>query len=272
MRLMKSTLSVAVIIAAASVYVSACSKDKDDDDDDETPAAVSTENKADATKASAAAASGLTDKLLSSGSGSGLLSHESRMQIRALYRQARAERQRFLQADDGTQGGVDVDICAIFSMACQSMKETPPTLSETGASACAVTCPETAGSLSMACTLDSMPIQCKETTYTMSAAKVDMTMACTKAADGVVTLAIGSKFSGSISGGTIASATALACSFDFSQTFDAAAQQSESVEEPEVDCSKFSCTIGGTALSCDEIKASVTAKDCGEGSALTSNH
>jgi hypothetical protein len=258
MRLMKPALSLALTVAAASAVVASCSKDKDDDDDDPAPTVVTDAQKADANKASIAAVDSLSN-IFGSDNGSGLLSHEQRLQIRTLYRQAVSNR-RFMQ-DEGDVGGADFDFCALFTSACEQFKNNPPSLDETGTSTCTVTCPADS-SLAMACTLESTSFQCKDTTYTMSAAKADMTMGCTKATDGKVTLGVNMKFSGNVAGGAITTATALVCSFDYSQDM-AASEASSEGDDTDIDCTKFSCTLGGNALSCDDLKKSMTEKECG---------
>jgi hypothetical protein len=250
MRLGQKTRAILVVLAAASISMQACKKE-DDDDDDETPQALSAENEEDGTQASAATI--LAIQSFGAGAASLALTDRHKADIRAFYQEARTRAHAFTQ--DG-----DFDICSYFNEPdkCAEIVVEDQPVDEEGVS-CTSSCAETGG-LAQTCAMEGSELACGDDKYTLSAGVSNMLMTCVDNDDDTYVFNIDADFKTSVSGGSITTATELAC--EFKVAFDPNATETAAGDDSTVDCDEFSCTLGGVALSCEELQTAISEGSC----------
>jgi hypothetical protein len=252
-RFFRSALALNLIAGSSLIGVFSCT---DDDGTEGTVIVpVTDENKTDAVKLSAAATAKLSTS--SSGSSSLMLSTAQRLQIREIY--LNGIRNQQMLADPGSSS-LNFDICALYSSICKAAKEKGASTSD--GLTCSFACPND-NAMTINCAADQATIQCKDTAYKLVSGTTSATTTCTKLSETAFELAMQSTMSSRISGGSIETPVDLRCSFKMNLSFDSEnlANEANGFDTSKL-CESFSCTLGGNALACEDVKNAIDNNAC----------
>jgi hypothetical protein len=249
-------VAAATLGVSAAAAVVACSKD-DKDDTKTTP--LTAEQKVDGNKAAVASLSSAT---AASQNGSNLRSAELRRQLRAMYAQARSRRAAF-----NLQDGATTNLCDASTAYCQQTLNAEQDYGE-GMKCTTTSC--TSGQ-TQSCTQPGDTATCGDITYTFADYKTTTNVACAKVDDSNYNYTISADMTTNISGGSITTAMALACKVKIVMPISIAISTDTSTDSDTstdddlaIDCTtgSFTCTLGGNALSCEDIKALAADTTC----------